>query len=67
VFHVDVIKVNRDVAHGAMTIHICFEVYVPNVFHLFQTYVASVSSGCCKSRSRCCIYMQVFSGVFIRM
>jgi hypothetical protein len=30
------------------------------MFHLFQTYVASVSSGCCKSRSECCIYMQVF-------
>ena len=29
------------------------------IFHLFQKYVVSVSSGCCKSRSRCCIYMHV--------
>jgi hypothetical protein len=36
-----------------------FQVYVPNV-HLFQAYVASVSFGCCTTRSRCCIYMQVF-------
>jgi hypothetical protein len=27
------------------------------MFHLFQTNVASVLSGCCKSRSRCCTYM----------
>jgi hypothetical protein len=30
------------------------------VFHLIQAYIASVSFGCCKTRSRCCIYMQVF-------
>jgi hypothetical protein len=30
------------------------------MFHLFQTYVASVLFGCCKTRSGCCIYMQVF-------
>jgi hypothetical protein len=40
VFHVDVVKVDRDVAHGAMAIHVCFEVYVPNV--------SSVSDVCCK-------------------
>jgi hypothetical protein len=33
------------------------------MFHLFQTYVASVSFGCCKTRSEFCIYMQVFSYV----
>jgi hypothetical protein len=37
------------------------------MFHLFQTYVVSVSFGCSKTRSGCCIYMQVFSGVFIHM
>jgi hypothetical protein len=31
------------------------------IFHLFQTNVTSVLSGCCKSRSRCCIYMHVAS------
>jgi hypothetical protein len=25
------------------------------VFQMFQRYVASISYGCCKSRSRCCI------------
>jgi hypothetical protein len=30
------------------------------VYVLFQTYVASVLFGCCKSRSECYIYMQVF-------
>jgi hypothetical protein len=31
------------------------------MFHLFQMNVASVLSGCWKSRSRCCIYMHVAS------
>jgi hypothetical protein len=35
-----------------------FQVYF-QLFHLFQTYVASVSSRYCKSRSKCCIYMHV--------
>jgi hypothetical protein len=30
------------------------------MFHLFHMYVASVSFGCRKTRSGCCIYMQVF-------
>jgi hypothetical protein len=30
------------------------------MFHLFQTYVASVLSEYCKSRYRCGIYMEVF-------
>jgi hypothetical protein len=59
VFHVDVAKVDRDVAHVAMAIHVCFK-YMLLMFHLFQAYVASVSSGYCKNRSGCCIYMQVF-------
>ena len=29
--------------------------YVFKCFRLFQTFVSSVSSGCCKSRSGCCI------------
>jgi hypothetical protein len=47
-------------------IHVCFKC-IFQMFYLFQTYVASVSFGCCKTRSGCCIYMQVFPGVFIRM
>jgi hypothetical protein len=59
VFHVDVAKVDRDVTHVAMAIHICVK-FMFLMFHLFQLYVASVSSVCCKSRYECCIYMQVF-------
>jgi hypothetical protein len=55
-FHVDVANVDQDVA---MAIHICFKCMFL-MFHLFQAYVASVLSRCCKSRSGCWIYMQVF-------
>jgi hypothetical protein len=34
------------------------------MFHLFQMYVASVLSRCCRSRSRCCMYMHVASICF---
>jgi hypothetical protein len=38
------------------------------MFHLFQTYVASVLFGCCKTRSGCYIYIYAsVSSVFIRM
>jgi hypothetical protein len=40
-----------------------FQVYF-QMFHLFQTYVASILSGRCKSRSECCIYLQWFLNVF---
>ena len=55
----DVAKVDQGVAHVAMAIHICFKCMF-QMFHLLQTYLASVFSGYCKSRSGCCIYMQVF-------
>jgi hypothetical protein len=62
VFYIDVAKVDRvDVAHVAMVIQVCFKYKVPNV--------SFVSSGCCKSISRCCIYMQVlkmFSYVYCK-
>ena len=47
VFHLDVVKVDLDVAYVAMAIHACFK-HIFQVFHLFQTYVASVSSSCFK-------------------
>jgi hypothetical protein len=56
VFHLNVAKVDLNVAYVAMTIYACFK-QMFQVFHLFQTYVASVSFGCFKSRSRrstCC-------------
>jgi len=58
VFQVDVAKVDRDVAHVAMAIYVCFKCTFL-MFHLFQTYVENVSSRYYKSRSGCCIYMQV--------
>jgi hypothetical protein len=41
-----------------------FQVYVSNVSSVLHTYVASVLSRCCKSRSGCCIYMHVASVYF---
>jgi hypothetical protein len=58
VFYIDVVKVDRDVAHIVMVIHVCFQ-YMFQMFHLFQMYVASVLSRCCKKLSGCCIYMHV--------
>jgi hypothetical protein len=50
VFYLDVAKVDLDVVYVAMTIHACFK-RMFQVFHLFQTYVGSISFGCFKSRS----------------
>jgi hypothetical protein len=42
VFHMDVVKVDRDVAYVAMVIYVCCQLLF-SMFHLFfQTYVASV-------------------------
>jgi hypothetical protein len=41
-FHTDVVKVDRNVAHIAMVVHVCCKL-VFSMFHLFfSTYVASV-------------------------
>ena len=61
--YIDFAKVNQDVTHVVIAIHICFKSMF-QMFHLFKTYVASVLSGCCKSRSECCIYMYVVSICF---
>jgi hypothetical protein len=37
----DIVKVDRNVAHVTMTIHICFKCML-QMFHLYQTYVASI-------------------------
>ena len=39
--YIDVAKVDRDVAHVGMAIHVCFKCMF-QMFHLVQTYVASV-------------------------
>jgi hypothetical protein len=44
VFHTDVAKVDHDAVHVVMAIHVCFK-YMLQMFHLFQTNVASVLSG----------------------
>jgi hypothetical protein len=41
VFYIDVAKVDRDVAHIPMVIHVCFKCMF-QMFYLYQTYVASV-------------------------
>jgi hypothetical protein len=46
VFHMDVVKVDRDVAHVVIAIHVCCK-RLFEMFHLFQTYVVSVLSVCC--------------------
>jgi K+ transporter len=42
--YIDVAKIDRDVTHVVMVIHVCFKCF--QIFHLFQTNVASVLSGC---------------------
>jgi hypothetical protein len=42
----DVTKVDRKVAHVAITIHLYFKCMF-QMFHLYKTYVVSVSSRCC--------------------
>jgi hypothetical protein len=59
VFHLNVAKIDLDVACVVMAIHACFK-RIFQVFHLFQTYVVSVLFGSFKSRSRgstCCNYV----------
>jgi hypothetical protein len=63
VLYIDVAKVDRDITHVVMVIHICFKCMF-QIFHLFQTYVASVLSRCCKSRSGCCIYIMLQANIF---
>jgi hypothetical protein len=47
VLHLDVIKVDHDVTHVAMAIHVYFKCMF-QMFHLFfHTFIASASSGCC--------------------
>jgi hypothetical protein len=48
--YIGVENVDQDIAHVAMAIHVRFKC-VFQMFHLFQTYVASVVARCCKSRS----------------
>jgi hypothetical protein len=62
VFYTDVVKIDRDVAYVATAIHVCFKCMF-QLFHLFQMYVASVSSVCYKIRFGCCIYICMVASV----
>jgi hypothetical protein len=64
VLYIDVAKVDRDVAHVVMAIYVCFKCMF-QMFHRFQTYIASVLSRCCKTRSGCCILQAYVSSVFM--
>jgi hypothetical protein len=61
--YVDVAKVDRDVAHVVMAIHVCFKC-ISKMFHLFHMNVAIGLFGCCKNGSRYYIYMHVASICF---
>ena len=61
--YIDVAKVDRDVAHVVMAIHICFKCMFQK-FHMFRRMLQVFLSGCFKSRSGCCIYMHVASICF---
>jgi hypothetical protein len=60
VFHLDVAKVDRDIAHVAIAIHICCK-RMFQVFQMFHLDVACVSSGCYKSRSGCCTCCDIYT------
>jgi hypothetical protein len=55
----DVAKVDWDVAHVAMAIHVCSKCFIC-IRRMLQVFL----SGCCKSRSRCCVYMHITSICF---
>jgi hypothetical protein len=65
ILYTDVLKVDRDVAHNVMAIHICFKCMF-QIFHMLQTYVASASSGCCIYMHVASIYFKYFR-CFIRI
>jgi hypothetical protein len=53
VFHLDVAKIDLNVAYVAMVIHVCAQEHVSKCFICFQTYVAIVLSECCT----CCKWL----------
>jgi hypothetical protein len=56
VFHINVVKVDLDIAYFAMPIHVCCKSVCFKCFIFFQTYVAYVSHICLQVfLSGCCI------------
>jgi hypothetical protein len=74
-FHMDVVKVDRDAAYAAMVVHICCKLLFPPCFICFfanacckcvYLYVAYVLHICCKCFI--CFFLQAhFASVFICM
>ena len=63
-FHLDVGKVDRNAAHVAMVIHVCFECFICFSRRMF----VSISSGCCICFYKCLRRMlQVFQLCFVCM
>jgi hypothetical protein len=61
VFHLDVAKIDRGVAHVAKAIHVCFK-YMFQIFYLFfQTFIVSALSGCfiCFTRMLQLFYLDI--------
>jgi hypothetical protein len=65
VFRIGVTKVDWDVAHVAMAIHVCFK-YMFQMLHLYQTYVASTFIWMLHIHACCKCILQVFQVFFIR-
>jgi hypothetical protein len=75
VFHVDVAKVDRDVTHVAMVVHICCRLMFSMFICFFQRVLQVCLFGCCicfqhdaSVLSRYCVclqWFQVFSCVFV--
>ena len=64
VFHLDVAKVDRNIAHVAVAIHVCFKCMF-QIFHLvfLDVCLQSVLSRCCI----CFHIYEVFSGAFLQV
>ena len=60
--YIDIAKVDRDVAHFVMAIHVCFKCMF-QMFQLFQMNVASVFIWMLHIHARSKHMFQVFSGV----
>jgi hypothetical protein len=45
VFHMDIAKVDRDIAYVAMVVHVCFKILFSTFHLLFPTYVAKCLFG----------------------
>jgi hypothetical protein len=70
VLYIDVAKVDRDVAHVVMTIHVCFECMFQmfHLFHMLQLFYLNVTKVDLDVAYTCMLqaYVSSVPGVFIR-